>query len=204
MNQTPIRGVRTKPGTRGRPRRAPPGQMRLLQGPAWDDGCPRLPQAAPGCPYLSYESPRSLPGPVGPLYRGTEAWKGRSGPRSDLRGERRAETGAHTSASPRRRRDQYRPNLKRRGREGGHVIHQSLPEDRGRFSNSSCRAAAAGLSGDRRWRCRRRASGVFGSDLARKARARRLRSVRSDVMSSKSTNLKNRARFVVRYAFSHS
>ena len=34
------------------------------------------------------------------------------------------------------------------------MIHQSFPEDRGRFSNSSCRAAAAGLSGDRRWRCR--------------------------------------------------
>ena len=84
------------------------------------------------------------------------------------------------------------------------MIHQSLPEDRGRFSNSSCRAAAAGESGDRRWRCRRRASGVFGSDLARKARARRLRSVRSDdVVSSKSTNRKKRARFVVLYAFSH-
>ena len=164
----------------------------------------RLPRAAPGCPYLSYESPRSLPGPVGPLNLGIEAWKGRSGPRSDLRAERRAET--ETSASPRRRHGTInnRPNLKRRGREGGHVIHQSFPEDRGRFSNSSCRAAAAGLSGDRRWRCRRRASGVFGSDLARKARARRLRSVRSDdVVSSKSTNRKKRARFVDLYAFNH-
>ena len=164
----------------------------------------RLPQAAPTEGAAPYESPRSLPGPVGPLYRGTEAWKGRSGPRSGLRAERRAET--ETSASPRRRHGTInnRPNLKRRGGEGGHVIHQSFPEDRGRFSNSSCRAAAAGESGDRRWRCRRRASGVFGSDLARKARARRLRSVRSDFISSKSTNLKNRARFVVRYAFSHS
>ena len=84
------------------------------------------------------------------------------------------------------------------------MIHQSFPEDRGRFSNSSCRAAAAGESGDRRWRCRRRASGVFGKDLARKARARRLRSVRSDFISLKSTNLKNRARFVVLYAFNQS
>ena len=54
----------------------------------------RLPQAAPGCPYLSYESQRSLTGPVVPLYRGTEAWEGRSGPRSDARSGRRAETEA--------------------------------------------------------------------------------------------------------------
>ena len=83
------------------------------------------------------------------------------------------------------------------------MIYQSRPLDRGLFSNSSWRAAAAGLSGDRLCRCRRRASGVFGSDLARNARARRLRSVRSDFMSSKSTNLKKRARFVVLYAFNH-
>ena len=165
-------------------------------------GCPRLPLPKGAA---SYESPRSLPGPAGPLYRGTEAWKGRSGPRSDLRG---ACTCSHSEPVPKRAatpsKRSIRPNLKRRGREGGHVIHQSLPEDRGRFSNSSCRAAAAGESGDRRWRCRRRASGVFGSDLARKARARRLRSVRSDdVVSSKSTNRKKRARFVDLYAFNH-
>ena len=77
------------------------------------------------------------------------------------------------------------------------MIYQSRPLDRGLFSNSSWRAAAAGLSGDRLCRCRRRASGVLGRDLARNARARRLRSVRSDFISSKSTNLKNLAKFVV-------
>ena len=85
----------------------------------------RLPRAAPGCPYLSYESPRSLTGPVGPLNLGTEAWKGRSGPRSDLRAERRAKTEALGPENPRRRRGTInnRPNLKRRGRKGGHVLN---------------------------------------------------------------------------------
>ena len=111
----------------------------------------RLPRAAPGCPYLSYESPRSLTGPVGPLNLGTEAWTGRSGPRSGAGcGAPRLEAAHQCEPTPPTRCYQYRPNLKRRGREGGHVTHQSFPEDRGRFSNSSCRAAAAGLSGDLR------------------------------------------------------
>ena len=62
----------------------------------------RLPQAAPGCPRLPLakgqapcESPRSLPGPLGPLCRGIEAWKGRSGPRSDLRGAARRDWSTH-------------------------------------------------------------------------------------------------------------
>ena len=63
----------------------------------------RLPQAAPGCPYEGgspLRSPRSLTGSAGPLYRGIEAWKGRSGPRSDLHGERRAETGGSWPVIP--------------------------------------------------------------------------------------------------------
>ena len=101
LNQTPLGGLGTKPGTRGRPRRDRYDVCEDLRGTTAPPGCPRLPLPKGVAPC---ESPRSLTGSAGPLYRGTEAWTGRSGPRSGLREERRAETGAHTSLNPRRRR----------------------------------------------------------------------------------------------------
>ena len=140
---------RAKSQVRG-PGEASPARLRRLQGPECDDGCPRLPQAAPTYPAsrrVAFLAPRDLYIEAPGLGRGV-AGLGRTYARSVLPASPRPKRGG--SELPRRRRDQYRPNLKRRGREGGHVIHQSFPEDRGRFSNSSCRAAAAGLSGDLR------------------------------------------------------
>ena len=201
LNQTPLRGLRDMPGARARPRRHGRDVYDDLSSTTAAPGCPRLPQAAPTYPKsrrVAFLAPRDLYMEATRLGRGVadlgRTYAGSAGaPRLEAPGLRRT----HTSANPRRRRVAInRPNLKRRG-GGGHVIYQSRPLDRGLFSNSSWRAAAAGLSGDRLCRCRRRASGVFGSDLARNALARRLRSVRSDFISSKSTNRKKRARFVV-------
>ena len=162
-------------------------------------GCPRLPLRRgqpPTSRRVALLAPRDLYVEAPRLGRGVadlgRTYAGSAGaPRLEAPGER---TPARAPASGT---INYSTKLKTTGRRGDKCDYQSRPLDRGLFSNSSWRAAAAGLSGDRLCRCRRRASGVFGSDLARNALARRLRSVRSDFISSKSTNLQKRARFVV-------
>ena len=112
-NQTPLGGLKPKPGTRGRPRRDRCDSCKDLRGTTAAPGCPRLPLTRGAAPYESPHVLRDLYIEAPRLGRDV-ADLGRT------YAERRAETGAHTSLNPRRRRGTInnRPNLKRRGGRG--------------------------------------------------------------------------------------
>ena len=160
MNQTPLGGLRARPGTRGRPRRDRCDVCKDLRGTTAPPGCPRLGGQPPASRRVSFLAPWDLYIEAPRLGRGV-ADLGRTYAAS---GAPRLEAPGPTSTPSTRKYQSTK--LKTTGGEGGHVIHQSFPEDRGRFSNSSCRAAAAGESGDRRWRCRRSHGARTGTDVA--------------------------------------
>ena len=162
------------------------------------------PGAGPGCPHgrdvaagtrVGTTAPRGCPRL--PLPKGAGSCESPRWPRGTYaQGHRELEGGVADLG----RRYQCDQTIKlKRGEERGHRV--TTRAARSTAVSFQTRAGGApprpGRPATALCRCRRRrASGVFGL-LGPGTLARRLRSVRSDFISSKSTNLKKRARFVV-------